>query len=267
MTEKKLPNFQLVDGGYITWVYGQTQWGQMAWPPPFLKDTIIMMDSKEKTIREEQSPGYKGERKEKRKGDPYLYESWKRVATFRETIKDDPRVDLVNVPGLEADDLLVLAAWKAKKKPNLLGVDKDLLQAGRYIRMYDYHGERITRTRFQRRLAKTLQSRKLLSSHIPMVLAILGDKSDSVPRLLPPRELWLLWRMLWDDVYPDWDAAYKEFGRSLLHNLSLIILPHPSCMGLNPKDTFEIVRNREWGPKLLSQLRPYLVKEMKTWEL
>ncbi len=265
MTDE-LPTFHIVDGGYITHVFGMTGWGQANWPPLFLRDSIVMMDSKEKTIREEQYPKYKGERRKRRKDNPYLHETWKRVRSFREIIHDDPRLTLSQVPGLEADDLVVLAAWKFKSC-NVLGIDKDLLQASRYMRMYNYHGERITRASFQHRLAKTLQSNPLYSRHIPMVLSILGDKSDSVPRLLAPRDLGTLWRMLWDSGTPDWDAAYNKWGKLLLRNLSLVLLPHPSVFNLKRKEMFDIVRAGEWRPKLLSQLVPYIREEVDKWTL
>lgn len=264
----KLPKFDIIDGGYLTYVFGLTAWGQASWPPSYAQGPLIMMDGPEKTIREIQFPPYKSARRAKRAADPNYKKAHERVSLFRKAIEEDPRIRIIRVPGLEADDLVILGAWATKKKSLVLGIDKDLLQASPYLKMYDHHGEQITRKRFQARLAKALQGKKLRGKHIPMILSILGDKSDSVPRLLDKRELWLLWRLLWEKSQPDWHTAYKKFGADLLLNLYTVILPHPSCFDLNKASVFDLVSNGNWNPKtLMPKLLPVYKEMVKSWSI
>lgn len=264
-----VPRFNIVDGGYLTYVYSR-MWAQVAWPPDYIRDALVMMDDF-KTIRERIDPSYKSARREKRANNPNLYRDHQRVTRFRETVRDDPRMTFVKVNGLEADDLVVLGNWvwrqQLRRKPKVLGVDKDLLQT-RGIKLYDHKGQRIKLQRFQKSLPKTLQSNSLIASQIPLVLSILGDKSDSIPRLLPSRDLGWLWRVLWDKNTTGWKEANRRFNRAFRQNLYATILPHPTCFGLSEMETFNLVAANNWKPKiLLPQLLPALQEEVESWPI
>ncbi|MEK0324230.1 MAG: hypothetical protein QQN63_00870 [Nitrosopumilus sp.] len=265
-----MKKIHIVDGGYLTYLYGVSGWASEHWPPTFIRDALFMMDDKD-NVRYDLMPDYKGERKARRAANPDQRRSHDKVESFREIIRGDPRINVVQVSGLEADDLVVLAAWAFRRrkdiKARVLGVDKDLLQGARHLYLYDHNGKRKRISNFQRRLGKTLQSPQIKAAHIPMVLAILGDKSDSIPRLLPPRQLGTLWRLLFDnDGKPDWTAAYRMFGEAFLLNLYTCILPHPSIFGFNPLESFRTLSKGSWSPALLNDISsPSLRKEVRSW--
>lgn len=262
-----LPEFHIVDGGYLSWVFGQ-KWAQTAWPPDYIRSAVTMMDRREPTFREERDPSYKQNRRDKRKKDAFLAKETSRIHIFRETMEEDPRVLTISYPGLEADDLVVLGAWlmarRAGVKANILGQDKDLLQAGKSLRLYNHRGERVTLGRFQSRLPKALQTSPFKFRHVPLCLAIMGDKSDNIPRLVPPRQLWTARDILFETGY---EGARKEFKDKFLHNLHQVILPDPECFGFSPGKVYELVRENLWGPSLLKELRPWIKKEVKSWPI
>jgi len=266
----KVNDIDVADGGYLTWLYGSATRRMSAWPPEFIRNALVMMDSK-KSNRRDRSPHYKSGRVERRERSERANETYLLVKDFQRLIVEDPRITFLSVPGCEADDLVAIAAWKfgdPTEPLHVFGQDKDLLQIGPYFTMVEKEGEEVTLGHFHEGLPKALQNAGPLEAwHIPIVLALLGDRSDSVPRFLPrgPVGLRVLAEMLWGTDKP-WQMFEEKFPEAL-PNLYDVLLPDPFLLGLGPGDTIPLLREKRWDAQLLKRLTPGLKKRTKEWHL
>lgn len=220
----------LVDGGYLSWVYGTSEERIAHWPQnkglySKQQGKVIIIDGPVNS-RTNYDPNYKSRRADKRANDPDWMIRTKNVIYFRENIiKTDPHLQCEGIHDLEADDLIALLGWNI---PGLLvhGVDKDLLQIPE-VQLQRLDGVRLTIQDFASKIQKTLANLITTPERVVLYLALNGDKSDSVERLVPPRRL---------DIFQDimthpqpFTRAYEHFGSQFLHNLYLVILPGPWC--------------------------------------
>lgn len=254
----------IIDGGYITYIYSANPFAVSSFPPQSCRGPLIMLDSIGPTFRVQRDATYKAHRKDRKFADQKAFITTTRVRELRERIRDDPRVRTARVEGLEADDLLALAAWRFKSV-SAMAVDKDLLQI-EGIRLFDVRGEEITIPRFQKRLPKSLQKTPLQAEHIPLILALLGDKSDNVPKIVQRGDLWRVWSIVWGNDDP-WKEAYNHYGQRFLKNLYCVILPDPSLFKLSPKEVWRRCQAGEWDRRMLKELSPEMKKEVKSWSL
>ena len=259
-----LEHVQVVDGGYLAWKYGSSIERMYSWPPPWLLGATIMMDSRESN-RRDRFPAYKSARISRREIDDYAKRIHRMVAEFQAMIKKDERFNFVEVPGAEADDLVALAAWGygADEPVRVLGKDKDLLQLGSYFTLLDGSGVEVTLENYYDTLPKTLQKAGSLEAwQIPLILAILGDKSDSIPRLCPPGIPGLTWmrELIWGGN--PW--SYLRQTPEAAQNFYNVILPDPHMLGLGIEETVELAAAGKWNHKLLPKR---VVKWMKKWNL
>jgi hypothetical protein len=266
----KVDDVDVADGGYLTWLYGSSTARMGAWPPEFAKKAIVFMDSR-KNNRRDRSPHYKQGRIDRRNSNEKADVTYQLVKGFQEMIVEDPRITFISHPGCEADDLVAIAAWKwgtADEPLRVFGRDKDLLQIGSYFSMVEKDGEDVTLEHFHEGLPKALQNAGPLEAwQIPIVLALLGDKSDSVPRFLPrgPSGLRILAEMLWGTDKP-WDEFLRQFPEAV-PNLFDVLLPDPFLFGLAPEDCIPLLKENRWQHDLLRKLDPKLKKKVMSWRL
>lgn len=212
----------LVDGGYLTWAYGGM--GSKSWPSVRHKysrrgKALICMDSTE-SARKDFYPAYKSHRKERRAEREHIF---LKVKAFQEYVREDPSLAKVEVSGLEADDLIAILY------PGLqvIGGDKDLLQLPG-INLSRITEEPLSVGTFIKRQAKKVQAASLYQpAEILLLLTLLGDKSDDIPRVVPPGALDVVVSLM--QMENPWIAARELFGEQLLTNLYLAILPGPWC--------------------------------------
>lgn len=227
---------QLVDGGYLTWAYGGM--GSKSWPSvrhlySKKSGSLICMDS-QVSARKEFYPLYKSHRKERRLEREAIFE---KVKHFQAYVREDPSLWKFEVLGLEADDLVGVLGGSIP----VIGGDKDLLQIPG-INLSRITGEVLTCASFMGKQAKTLMA---VAQNTPMeillVLSLLGDKSDDIPRLIPAGGLNTL-AMILRDKNP-WRVARSLYGDDLLRNLYLAILPGPWCYDPtpSPEELFDLL--------------------------
>lgn len=217
-----LPITHLVDGGYLTWTHGAI--GIKSWVPvrsqySMSQGALILMDS-HTSHRKEFYPGYKAHRQEQRKGREEVHE---RVLAFQEYIREDPSLRKMEFPGLEADDLVAILVNRYHLP--VTGADKDLLQIPG-IELSHLTGEAVTEANFAKRLPKKIAP-LVTRQNVLLILTVLGDRSDDIPRLLPKGQLNTLAGILRSER--PWEAVYDLWGESALRNLSLAVLPAPWC--------------------------------------
>ena len=212
----------IIDFGYLSWTYGGL--GSKSWPSVrhlYSKkaQSLICVDS-QTSHRKAFYPLYKSHRKERRQERAWVFE---KVLHFQEYLREDPSLWRFEAEGFEADDL---SAVLGSKIP-VIGGDKDLLQIPG-IHLSRITGEVLTPAHFMSKQSKTL---RLVAKNTPqeilLVLSLLGDKSDDIPRLIPAGGLSTL-AMILNDTRP-WYVAHELFGEDLLRNLYLAILPGPWC--------------------------------------
>jgi len=264
---------RLADGGYLSWLYGSAEIRHAAWPPKFVGEKpIIVMDSRSILNRKRRNPGYKAGREQKRDNDPNWKDRTAMVHHFREMVEEeDGRFRFVRIEGLEADDLVALGVWSLQGKTlDVMGIDKDFLQLDRGIRLIDKDNIAVDYERFQKRLPLALQSPRIKHGwQILITLALMGDKSDSIPRILAARTpgLSFMQALLLDQPRRAFLQAYSEYGQKFLANLYDVILPDPEVLGFTPGDVFDALTSKSWGPHLFSRVLPQYRKEVDTWKL
>lgn len=216
----------LIDGGYLSWVHGTRPQNFGGWPLARFKyrESLILLDSPI-LWRTGYYPLYKARRKSRRAGDPVRLEAHAKVMRFRAILKDDPIMKTLELVGAEADDLLGLAWLKGHGRRAVLAEDKDLCQVpGLMDRMRDFWGEPIVS---HLHLPKYLREPETPGEYV-LLQALLGDRSDSIPRLLPslPRDSIFLSKVIWSSFSPLM-TALALYGADLVQNLNLVLIPGP----------------------------------------
>ena len=157
-------------------------------------------------------------------------------------------LETISIAGLEADDLVsMVIAWKLLPLPvHITGIDKDLLQLPRGSSVVEQSNHRSTIEHYVSKLPKAVQPSITEPHHVLLSLAILGDSSDSVPRLLPPRDF-RLWDKIMSSETPFY-AAHEIFGEAFLINLYITVLPAPWCYDPvpTPLEVLDYVSQDKW---------------------
>lgn len=266
---------EVADGGYLSWLYGSSTLRHQAWPPKFIgRKPVIMMDSIEPLFRKIRRPTYKEGREIKRDGDSDTADRTQMVREFRNLIvEEDGRFRFIRLPGLEADDLVALACWwyaRPQSPVKVMGVDKDFLQLESNIDLKDKDNVQIDYSRFLARLPLALQGEFHSGWQVLLTLCSMGDKSDSIPRLLPPRNLGLPYLNEWlynSSRNEAFVAAYQMMGEPFLDNLYDVILPDPELFGFTRQDVFALVVYGKWNANLLQRLPEVYRKEVRSWRI
>lgn len=226
---------KLVDGGYISWVFGASSYGLRSWNrgswKKFRKSegVVILMDSPE-SLRRGYYPEYKAHRAERYEDDAQKLEAKERVTTLRnDLILEDPRLWTITIPGLEADDLIACMAYLRvlQLETPVIGIDKDLFQIPKTLLTFqDHHGNVVDMKKFISKLPGAVQGKINHQSLIPLVLSLYGDKSDNIKKVIGNvRELVpvLMHRT-------PYQKAYQLYGDEFIHNLWLTLLPYPGLV-------------------------------------
>jgi hypothetical protein len=241
----------------MSWAYGAV--GLKAWHPMrqhFLgkTGTLICFEDNSTSLRKQFYPLYKSHRVERKLRRPRP--SHEKVRVFQDIMREDASLNLVEFPGLEADDLIALLAPKYQLP--IIATDKDLLQIpGVQINKLD--GMPLEIANFARRLPKYVQPWVKTPEDILLTLTLMGDKSDDIPRLVRPRELAVMVHLL--GTKNRWEIAYDMFKGDLLRNLYLAVLPAPWCFNPvpTPMQVFEsILCGRPIGRVLRQDLKQWL---------
>jgi len=245
---------KIVDFGYLSWTFGSHLKRWMGW------ETAKFQYSKRQNCtlifdggnleRTKYFPDYKIRRREKRETDPEQRQRRENVIKFsNEIVLPDANIQWVKYPGLEADD--IVAAYclmyhnDTKKALEVVGTDKDLVQMGEAIKLIKHDGEWVTIDNFRKSLQKTVQPFVTEPKNILLLLTLLGDKSDSIPRIaeLGIPGLKVVARLLQEEN--PWDKLELFYPiEDVIRNLYLTILPGPWTYKnvLSPDDVFKLVR-------------------------
>ena len=175
-----------IDGGYLSWAYGGI--GSKSWPLVHYhyskaSGALICLDSPESARRLFYAE-YKLHRKLRREEDPRKEEMHQRIKFFQEIIREDHSLLKLEVPGLEADDLVSILSLRYNLP--VIGGDKDLLQVPD-LYLQTLEKEVLPISKFAKRQPKAYQEFVVEPKDVLLVLALMGDKSDDIPRLSPPR--------------------------------------------------------------------------------
>ena len=256
-----------VDGGYLSWVYGVSGSGLNSWNTTRTKysrkaNVAFLMDSPTPfRYRQVYYPPYKAHRAEKVATKPEWAEKKERVDQFRDLLFEDPTIETFWVEGHEADDLVGILAIQEKKPLPVVGRDKDLLQLGKLLALREHSGEPVTMQNFIARQPKKLEGLVKTPGHLLLSLALMGDKSDDIPRLIPPYELELMAYFL--KSRDPWFEAVRYLGAAdVFRNLYLTVLPGPWTWARYPaeKTVFKMVREGTYLRETMGRLS----KEVKS---
>lgn len=241
---------KVIDGGYLAWVFGSAPSRIQLWNGSVKTsfsswaNAIIIMEGGD-LFRNDYYPKYKLHRKEVIKKDPAARARRVRVGKFIKTMEKDHTLETIKFPGLEADD--VIAAWAVlnyhlhTRPLNLVAIDKDYLQLGVQVNIHKTDKTIVDFPGWVVRQQKTLQPVLSESWHITMMLALMGDTSDNVPRLVQAYKLNHVIDIL-ESINP-WDAALKKYGDDFIRNLYLTVLPGAWCFdpAPTPVECFETI--------------------------
>ncbi len=190
------------------------------------------MDSRH-SGRKDFYPLYKSHREDRKEKSPVKVQ---KVMDFQDYIREDISLRIIEFDELEADDLVAL--FVQNYKTDVMAIDKDLLQISG-IQMHKVSNDPVTLENFIRRQPKGIQGFIKQPRDVLVVLCLLGDSSDDVPRILPVGQIPLLARIL---SSPDpFQVAYELYGDSFLTNYYLTALPGPWVYDPHPdpKSFFE----------------------------
>jgi len=220
---------KIVDFGYLSFLLAANFYGE-SWldARDSYRDALLCGESW--TLRKEIFPGYKAGRKVKRDGDAEKEATYQRVRDFRDYMRTDNTVHLVEHEGAEADDLVVALSYRFPGIP-IIGVDKDLTSSpGVWNRMITHKGEKPNP--IWKKLPKYQANCKIAPWSLYLRQALIGDKSDSIPRLLPSNGAQAIWYDAYNPKQPlrsimNFYDIYKE---DLILNLQLVLIPTPLLM-------------------------------------
>jgi len=220
---------RLVDGGYLSWMFGTSAGNYGNWDTVRFdfRDDLLILDHPAQLDREVLYPQYKSRRRLRAKEDPERQRLRKRVGEFQELLREDPIISWDWEPGWEADDLLLFTWLKSGRDKEVIGVDKDYLQVpGIWQFLRNIHGDHLLNEfsdvsrRFPRFCHPLQNPRDFLIAQV-----LLGDRSDGVPRILPPRD-YLTYMRIRNSATP-FTETYCLFGAPALLNIMLLVMPNP----------------------------------------
>lgn len=241
----------LIDGGYLSWSYGVSPERHEYWKnnsSMYHWNTtghLFLMDGVSEGHRIQFEPTYKLRRRVKRSEDPDWQQRTQSVIQFRvELLYPDENLRFMKIEGFEADDLIALLAHcnPGPEPLRVVGVDKDLLQLGPLVDVRRLDGTRVSIQDFCNRLPTGLGRYLKTPRQLLLTLAIFGDKSDGIPRLLAPRDMATLLG-IYHHQKP-FTRAYEIFGDAFIKNLYLTILPGPWCFNPvpSPEEVYNLMR-------------------------
>lgn len=271
---------KIVDGGYLSWVYGTDAHMRNGWTTSGRRmysarsGHLIMIDSSQ-SFRKDFFFGYKSKRAEKRAENEERRIKHESVKRFQnEVLLEDPSLSTIQFEGLEADDLVSLAVHFMDLPIEVVGIDKDLLQLPQnsiYLRRTNR--TQATIKHFAESLPVTLREFIREPDDILMCLTLMGDKSDSIPRLIPSRRLDLMIRILLrEDRRSRFEMAKDLYGPEFIRNFYVAVLPSPWCFEtvLSPTDACDIYCRYEWDKqgfrKDISEELQAKIQEVKSLE-
>jgi len=239
----------------------------------FLRNWLLINESKDND-RKVLYPDYKSRRLERRK-DPVKLATHLQVIELRNTIAGDPELITISIPGLEADDVVAALVVLDPEVTPTVAVDKDLQFLTRF--------SALSGARFY---IDPVPPLNLLDAKVPykaaymgeydygqvyyflLVQAMIGDKSDSIPRLLSSNgaEAARTWRGLFRNFHGeplDYERIsaklYKHFGDDFIRNLRLVTMPYYTARDVpfhkSPERFIEsLIHETYWDPKSWTQL-------------
>lgn len=244
---------RVVDGGYLSYVLGIRDdmrfWDEQRF---LFRDALICMDSGS-SYRREIYPEYKSRRAVQRWEDERKAVNYEKVQKFRARIIADLALEICQLPGVEGDDLVALT-FLLDPTLDVVAVDKDLHPIpGMYQAMLRGAAKEIKNLSEKvpqyigRSLRKTPASLLILQ-------ALRGDKSDSIPRLLPSPVTEA--KAMWNELYLSSDretleACHTTLGPSFIRNLKLVLIPGPFLLDkeVSTSDLFDMVSDASyWNP-------------------
>ncbi len=230
---QKIEDFRgLIDAGYLSFVHGSRKGGSFGgWDTARFNYTkhLMVMDSPH-SVRRDFYPDYKIRRGERRQKYPYQQRTYEQVQAFREVLRQDTIIFTTEIAGFEADDMVAYLFLKGIGRESVIAQDKDLFMVpGLQKVMRDHKGAAITR---KFKLPKyAIQPRS--PGSFALTQAIYGDKSDSIPRLLPSngwvaKQLYhkLITKSI--SLHHSFNKCYSEWGGDFIRNLFLVLIPHPN---------------------------------------
>jgi len=252
---------KIVDFGYLSWTFGSQTKRWMGWETAKFqyskRQNCTLIFDGGKLDRRKYFPDYKIRRREKRDTDPEQKQRRENVIKFaNEIVKPDANMQWVQYPGLEADDIVAAYCLMYYQETGLplevIGTDKDLVQMGKMIKLLKHDGEWVTISNFRSSLQKTVQPFVTDPEDILLLLTLLGDNSDSIPRIAKKGipGLKVVARLL-QEKNP-WDKLETFYPLDLVkRNLYLTILPGPWTYDHIPTsdEVFDMV-STEGGLKL-----------------
>lgn len=265
----------LIDAGYLSFVHGSRKggafggWDQARWN--YVR-YLLVMDSAN-SVRRDYFPDYKIRRAERRKKNPYQQQVYEQVVAFREVMRQDTVVYSTELDGYEADDVVAYCFIKGIGRENVIGQDKDLFMVpGLQAVMRDHTGTRVTRNLKLPKYAITPHS----PGSYTLTQAIYGDKSDSIPRLLPSsgaaaKRLYAHLIRKAKTLELAYHNCYSYFGDEFVTNLLLVTIPHPSLANTlditsieaGPRYFFHVLSTGEyWHPDFYSNHYIYILEDV-----
>jgi len=261
----------LIDLGYLS--YKIISGGRYLLLRDFMKGWVIIGEGKG-NLRNTLYPNYKLRRRERRL-DPEKLATHQQVLEIRNTIADDPLLTTLSIDGLEADDVVAALVILDHRETPVVAIDKDLQFLSR---LRDRGGVRF--------YLDPVPPLNLVSDRLPykskyfaeydlgsafyflLVQAMTGDKSDSIPRLLPSSgaEASRIWRGLFGSKYHgeplDFERicakVYGHFGDAFIQNLKLVTMPYVAARDnrLKSPEAFmhSLIHETYWEPKYWTEL-------------
>lgn len=246
---RALQNFtSIADGGYVTFTYGCRDPSAWTEASRQFRNTLVLMDHH--SFRNDLYPDYKSRRKEKRAAHPETSDIYEMVTNLREFIlTEDTLTPVGQVQGAEADDLIAAFYLTYPRVGQVIAIDKDFQQVpGLAKLMRDLGGMPIGPKPVLRKMPKYvrahLPSTIQTSPEMVLLQSLFGDKSDSIPRLLPshPTRAKEAWNAINQSkhIYEKYVAAYELYELSFVLNVNLILVPGNQLRNTPISDAYQL---------------------------
>lgn len=250
----------LVDGGYLSFILGSrgvpSLWNLVRGE---FRHALVCMDHR--SFRRDIYSDYKSRRAVNRWADDHKQRTYELVREFRQQMELDPTIMASKLRGAESDDL-VAAYYLADRRLPIMGVDKDLQGVpGMYNNLGDYYGAKPKDfwERMPGYISKSVRCKD--AANVVLVQTLFGDKSDSIPRLLPSRSPAKVWEELY--IPNDLEASFTNFsdfyGDEFFLNVNMVLLPgtYLRNKGMMRKEELflALARGEYWDPNEFSKLR------------
>ena len=277
-----LDSKHILDGGYISWNFGlgeqPIKW--FAQRIKYMGGVIVVDDQSQHRI--DVYADYKNRRKDKKAVDPVWAMKAKNVARFRTNfLLNDTMMFPLLVKGYEADDIIALmhlhnTYWGSKLDYQIISEDKDYRQCPNFgPHMYDRYGQ-TTGDRAVKSPKYAIQPMEPWEWSFYQMM--FGDKSDSIPRLLPshPTRAKELWAECFnaDSPLSSFNTAFALIGDDAIRNLHLVLMPSPNLrsdwneLKANPSILLQTIASEQyWDYRMFDMRFVQSIDDMHTeWE-